>query len=105
MREFISLVCSLLGGVKVNQIWDWFYCSLSVQQFGLARARLCLGFVVDKLQDFCVLVWRTRRRLGSVLSLEKVLERLSGSVRLHGTCRAAMWSRRDAYWDKMAIAT
>lgn len=50
-------------------------------------------------------VWRTRRRLGSVLSPEKALEGLSGSVRLHGTCRATMQSRRDAYWDKMAIAT
>lgn len=91
--------------MKANQIWDWFYCSLSVQQFVLACARLCLGFVLDKLQDFCVLVWRARRRPGSVLSPEKALEGLSGSVRLHGTCGAAMWSRRDAYWDKMAIAT
>lgn len=102
------LVRSLLGGVKVNQIRDWFSCNLSVQQFESAHAqhaRLCLGFVLDKLQGFPCLVWRTRRRLASALCPKKAPEGGSGSVRWRGTCRAAMQSRREACRDKVAIAT
>lgn len=77
---------------------------LSVQQFELAHAWLCLGLVLTKLQDFSCFVWRTRKRFPSVLASKEAPEGLSGSMRLCSTCREGIGSRREACGDKVVNA-